>query len=168
MRRSEVVRIELARVHTAGTSPWLEVEGKGRKWRTIPLAYETAEWLDRYLELRSDDPCRRLFASLRDNGEGEMRPDAISAMLDRRTKALGMAPITAHTFRRASASNNRRNGMPDVDNMRIHGWSKNAGIQQLERYTSPEADAIAAAAFHAVDPTRPTPGRRARPLRAVR
>jgi site-specific recombinase XerD len=170
LRRSEVVRLDRDRIDFANGVG--QVLGKNGKWRTFPLMSETVDWLERYLRRRdaANDAQGRpdataLFASIGGQGHehfttGRLRPDAVSSMLDRRCAKLGIE-VSAHEFRRAMAIEARRRQVPDLAIQATAGW---ADGRMLKRYTREEDEQLAAAAFHANDPTRLGRGGR-RPLR---
>jgi site-specific recombinase XerD len=168
-RRSEIARMDLERLVLDGDGPHILVLGKNKKWRRIDLLNETVEWLDRYLALRVDDTSPALFTSRYDGVEGRLQPDAISSMLDRRCARAGIA-VSAHMFRRASTVEDYRNGVDPLMIQRSKGWSGTTAELMFSRYTSSEADQLAAEAIHAADPTKP-PARASRMksrLRAVK
>jgi site-specific recombinase XerD len=171
LRRSEVVRLDRDRLDLDNGVG--EVLGKNGKWRTFAILGETVEWLERYLRRRDTDNADRgrgdavaLFASIGGQGAehlttGRIRPDAVSAMLDRRCARLGL-DVSAHQFRRAMAIEARRRNVSDLAIQETAGW---ADGRMLKRYTKAEGERLAANEFHANDPTRI--GRGGRRLRRV-
>lgn len=165
LRRSEVVRMDRDRVDLVGGTA--EVLGKGNppQWRTFPLMFETIEWLGRYLDRRdaAGDDAVALFASvggraLEHATTGRLQPKAITMMLERRCKPLGL-DLNAHEFRRAMAINSKRRGMSDSATMRVAGWKD---PRMMYRYIQEEAEQLAVNEFQQADPTRIGRARRLR------
>jgi integrase len=167
LRRSEVARADLADYDARRGV--LMVLGKNRKWRRVILLDETRQLLDRYLRRRRDDPADALFASSMAGDEaettGRLKPDAISGVLERRCRRLGI-DVSAHQFRRASTISAKRRGIPETEIARQQGWAPQSAKLMLPRYTADQADELVEEAYRSTDPTvGRTP--RTRRLRAV-
>lgn len=168
LRRSEVAGCDLANYdRDTGT---LAVKGKGSppKWRTVVLLAETSELIDDYLRARHDDRAVALFASTMGAAEadttGRLRPDAISAVLERACARLGIH-VSAHQFRRSATISSKRRGIAETEIARQLGWSPGAAKIMMPRYTEDDATALVVEAYRANDPTLRR--RRTRTLKAV-
>lgn len=154
VRRSEVARADLADYDTG--RGLLKVLGKGGKWRTVTLLEETRQLLNRYLRRREDDPAEALFASSMGGeeaeGSGRLKPDAISAVIERRCARLGIA-VSAHQFRRAATISAKRRGVPETEIARQQGWAPQSAKLMLPRYTADQADELVTEAYRSTDPT---------------
>ena len=130
VRRSEVVRIDLDRVDIDRAR--LQVIGKNGEWGTVVILDETVTLLRRYLRRRGPDHHAALFVgtSATTAHDGRLRPDAISSMLERRCKKLGI-DVSAHQFRRAMAINAKARGMNDTTVQHIGRWTDPRMVQQL-------------------------------------
>jgi len=171
LRSIEVSRCEVERLDLEAEIPTIEVLGKGKnggKWRRVPLSWETAEWLDRYL--RRLGPDRResgpLFLATANgavtDGSG-MTERAIQDTLKKRAGQLGIDWRGVHSFRRSAATNGKERGLDDSTVIAILGWEDG---RMLAHYTKSRAQSIAIAQFAANDPTAPPASRRRR-LKAV-
>jgi integrase/recombinase XerD len=95
---------------------------KRRKERVTHVGRKTLLELRRYLEeYRPPDVLRdELFV---DEDGGQLTPNAVQCVLARLRKKLGLKRLTAHQFRRTSATNFRRMGVGDLyDLQREGGW----------------------------------------------
>jgi integrase len=163
LRGIEVVRADLDRLDLDGAT--LDVFGKSGQWETVPLAVETVALIERYLRRRGSDRMAPLFLGANGatlNRGGRLKRQAISEMLERRGRVLGIH-VPAHAFRRAMAINGKVNGLNDTTVQHIGRWKDGRMVARYQRNAQAE---MAAAEFHANDPTaRATPRRRR--LRAV-
>ena len=157
-RRHEVAGAQYDRLDMAAGS--LEILGKNRKWRKVPLAEETMVWLERYLRKRRDDAPALFASTRRRNDDGALSPEGISEMLDRRADKAAVPHLSTHQFRRAAACDLRLRGLPDVDIIKILGWDPMSGMRMLTRYTRADGDDLAVANFHRLDTARRSYGRR--------
>lgn len=152
-RRSEVVRADRANYRRDGGrgGALLLVKGKGDKWRIITVLDETRRLIDNYLAERRDDDNTALFASSR--GAGRLRPDAVSAMLDRRCAKLGLDGVASHQFRRAATSEAKAREIPETEIARQLGWAPQSAKLMIPRYTQADADKLTEDSWRATDPT---------------
>jgi site-specific recombinase XerD len=142
----------------------LEVIGKSGQWEVIQLAAETCRMIERYLRRREGNG-PALFIGSRGTraGDGRLTTQAIAEMLERRGKQLGIH-VPVHSFRRGMAINGKQNGMNDTTVQHVGRWKDPRMVARYQRNAQAE---LAAAEFHAKDPTaRRTPPPRKR-LRAV-
>lgn len=164
LRRSEICRCDIERMDVGDIHPWLEVLGKNGEWRRVPIAHETAVWLERYLRRLGHDrpsgPGAPLFVATYNGSRasgGRLKVQAITDMLKRRCDRLGVH-VSSHMFRRGMAIESKRRGLNDTTIMAVGGWKS---TRMLDRYQKSERQELAAAEFHAADTT-------AMPQRAVR
>jgi len=161
-RGIEVCRADLDRLDLDNAT--LDVLGKSGQWETLQLSAETCRLIERYVRRRGDDPSPALFVGSRATtaGDGRLKPRAIAEMLERRGKALGLH-LPVHAFRRGMAINGKRHGMNDTTVQHIGRWRDGRMVARYQRNAQAE---LAAAEFHAKDPTARASTRRRR-LRAV-
>lgn len=127
----------------------MKVDGKGGRWRTIPIGSDACENLIRYLDFRRS---HRLAAlpTLWLGTRGRMSDSGIRTMLQRRGRRAGIERrIFPHLLRRTFASMFKRAGGNDSDLMRIGGWRSHAGII---RYTDDHGEALAKIAHVRLSP----------------
>ena len=158
VRGVEIGRIDLDRLDL--DNAMLQVIGKSGKWETVHLAEETCRLLERYLRRRADDRSPALFvgSARTEAGDGRLKQKAISDMLKRRGQWLG-EHLPVHAFRRAMAINAKANGVNDTTVQHIGRW---ADLRMVARYQRNAQAELAAAEFHAADPTRRSATRRRR------
>lgn len=96
LRRAELVGLRLRDYDGSG----LEVMGKGRKRRRVPLPLFARKHIEAWLELRGDE-AGPLFPAAHG---GHMRPEAARDLIWRRAKAAGLPRLSMHDFRRSYVS----------------------------------------------------------------
>ena len=107
LRISELISLEIENLCLAGTAPYVECLGKGRKRRTTPLTQSTAAILDAYLAERRHRPGTALFP----NAKGtHLSPDAVTHRLHKHVEnaavncaELASKHVTVHTLRHTAA-----------------------------------------------------------------
>lgn len=152
LRRSEVCRTELHRLDLESDTPTIDVYGKNGRWRTVPIALETAVLLDAYLRRRGDEQSDALFlASLRSDAAG-IRPAAITQMLKRKSEQLD-THFSSHEFRRSMAIEGMRRGLSETTICTVAGWTD---TRMMQRYQTAQRTELALAEFHANDPSANT------------
>lgn len=160
-RGIEVCRADLERLDLDAAT--LMVIGKNGKWGTLHLSAETCRLIERYLRRRGADTSPALFIGTTGTaaGDGRLTQRAIAEMLDRRGRKLGLH-LPVHAFRRAMAIDAKRRGLNDTTVQHIGRWADPRMVARYQRNAQAE---LAAAEFHAADPTARRSVRR-RPLRA--
>lgn len=111
------------------------IEGKGGKWRTIPLSEGTVVAGHRYMRLRKNHryaSSDRLFLGL----QGGLSYGGVYQAIKQLSIDAGYR-IHPHQLRHSSAHAAKASGMPESDIMRLFGWSTN---KMLQRYGSQLAD----------------------------
>jgi site-specific recombinase XerD len=161
-RGIEVCRADLERLDVDRQT--LQVIGKNGQWGTLHLAAETCRLLERYLRRRGDDRSPALFVGTTGtkSADGRLTQRAIAEMLDRRARKLGLH-LPVHAFRRAMAIDAKRRGLNDTTVQHIGRWADPRMVARYQRNAQAE---LAAAEFHAADPTARQTSKR-RPLRSV-
>lgn len=113
LRVSELANLQLSSLHI--DDGYIRVIGKGRKERVIPVAKESADILQRYLEevrpLLCDNPhLQNVFVSRRETALCRQR---LWQIIKKYTKDAGiMKNVTPHTLRHSFASHLLQNGAP--------------------------------------------------------
>lgn len=111
----------------------LRVHGKGNKLRFLPLAPETVQLLDHYLQLERPDPSTTaLFVSLKGPARGaRMTSVGLRSLFRHHRRSTGVQLANPHRFRHTFASDMVRAGMSLPALMQLMG---HADIQTTLRY----------------------------------
>jgi integrase len=111
----------------------LRVRGKGNKLRFLPLAPETIQLLDHYLQLERPSPCcAALFVVLKGRARGtRMSPAGLRSLFRHHRQTTGIKLAHPHRFRHTFASDMVRAGMSLPALMRLMG---HADIQTTLQY----------------------------------
>jgi site-specific recombinase XerD len=152
-RGVEVCRADRARLDLDAAT--LMVIGKNGDWGTLHLSAETCRLLERYLRRRGEDRAPALFVGATER-EGRLTQRAIAEMLDRRARKLGLH-LPVHAFRRAMAIDAKRRGLNDTTVQHLGRWADPRMVARYQRNAQAE---LAAAEFHAADPTARQTSRR--------
>ena len=125
----------------------VQVMGKGRRRRAVPVSAKTVEALDRYLRARRrhKDASSDWFWLAEHPHRGKMGTSGVQQMLARRAREAGIeGRANPHRFRHTAASAFLAAGGLEGDAMHLFGWKSQ---QMLHRYTAKQAHdrAIAAA-----------------------
>ena len=110
----------------------LQVVGKGRKTRVVPVGARAVRALDRYVRVRGRHEHAgeaRLWLGLR----GPMTDSGIVQMVRRRCRQAGIEEFNVHRFRHGFAHSWLADGGSERDLMAIAGWESE---QMLARYGS--------------------------------
>jgi integrase/recombinase XerD len=111
----------------------LRVRGKGNKLRFLPLAPETVQLLDHYLQLERPNPCSvALFVVLKGRARGtRMNAAGLRSLFRHHRQTTGIKLAHPHRFRHTFASDMVRAGMSLPALMRLMG---HADIQTTLQY----------------------------------
>jgi site-specific recombinase XerD len=111
----------------------LRVRGKGNKLRFLPLAPETIQLLDHYLQLERPSPCgAALFVVLKGRARGTcMTAAGLRSLFRHHRQTTGITLAHPHRFRHTFASDMVRAGMSLPALMRLMG---HADIQTTLQY----------------------------------
>jgi integrase/recombinase XerD len=103
----------------------LRVRGKGSKFRLLPLAPETIQLLNHYLQLERPNPCSAaLFVSLKGRARGSrMTPAGLRSLFRHHRQTTSIPLANPHRFRHAFASDMIRAGMSLPALMQLMGHS---------------------------------------------
>jgi len=113
----------------------LRVRGKGNKFRLLPLAPETIQLLNHYLQLERPNPCSAaLFVSLKGHARGaRMTPAGLRSLFRHHRQTTSIPLANPHRFRTTFASDMIRAGMSLPALMQLMG---HANIQTTLLYVS--------------------------------
>jgi integrase/recombinase XerD len=103
----------------------LRVRGKGNKFRLLPLAPETIQLLNHYLQLERPNPCSAaLFVSLKGRARGaRMGPAGLRSLFRYHRQTTSIPLANPHRFRHTFASDMIRAGMSLPALMQLMGHS---------------------------------------------
>ena len=145
LRRDELVRLETRHLQIR-EERWvlLDLQGKGRRVRTVPVPLWVKQLLDRWLQESAitEGP---LFRTLRKGGAlGPQQPiseDLIYTLVRRGGEAIGHPELTPHDLRRTCAKLCRKAG-GDLEQIQL--LLGHASIQTTERYLGTKQDLVQA------------------------
>ncbi len=146
LRRDEVVRLEVGHLQLRDER-WvlLDIQGKGRRVRTVPVPLWVKRMLDRWLE-EAEIAEGPLFRTL---GKGDrlgpagqpVSDDLIYTLVRRSGAAIGHPELTPHDLRRTCAKLCRKAG-GDLEQIQL--LLGHASIQTTERYLGTKQDLVQA------------------------
>jgi integrase/recombinase XerD len=145
LRRDELVRLEVRHLQLR-EDRWvlLDLRGKGRRIRTVPVPHWVKLLLDRWLE-ESGIEEGPLFRTLRKNGAlGEKKPiseDLVYTLVRQSGAAIGHPDLTPHDLRRTCAKLCRKAG-GELEQIQL--LLGHASIQTTERYLGTQQDLVQA------------------------
>jgi integrase/recombinase XerD len=104
LRSCEVLALNREDVHTADSQ--IQVLGKGKKIRVLPLTPESLDLLDHYLRLERPRNCGpALFVSLKGPARGNrMTPAGLRSLFRYHRRTTGVAQANPHRFRHYASS----------------------------------------------------------------
>ncbi len=125
-RIAEMAGIELAKLDMRRSL--VEVMGKGRKVRVIPIGVKCGQALDRYLRVRAKHVAAKLPHLWLGRRGMALTPSGIQQMLERRAEAAGIEHIRAHMLRHTSAHIWKEMGGSEEDAEALFGWTPGSGM----------------------------------------
>jgi integrase/recombinase XerD len=145
LRRDELVRLEIRHLQQReGRWVLLDISGKGRRLRTVPVPLWVKQLLDHWLAESGirDGP---LFRTLRKGGalgpEKPMSDDVVYTLVRRAGAAIGHPALTPHDLRRTCAKLCRKAG-GELEQIQL--LLGHASIQTTERYLGTKQDLVQA------------------------
>jgi site-specific recombinase XerD len=172
LRRIEVAGVNLADLDLAhDDGPRLRIGSvryatKNKKLRHVPLSADTVAALRRYLRARGDQPGPLFLSKSSRRADRRLTSAGVGQMVLNKAKRVGLEVSPgAHSFRRAAVINGKRRGISDSTLMVMGGWSD---ARQYARYTRMEAEELAIAEFHRLDPSAGDARRRGRRIKPTR
>lgn len=130
-RLSEIANLQLSDVVITRTEQYLEVLGKGRKRRRLPLDNRTSRALNRYLRERRKRKAAQGSDALWIGNQGGMTDSGIARVVRRRSEAAGVGRIHPHRFRHTFSHHFLAGGGQEHDLMSLNGWTS---PQMVARY----------------------------------
>lgn len=125
----------------------VKIHGKGDTWRRFPLSPKTATSAQRWLRARGTLRFAALpYAVI--GMKGQMRPEGIYHIVDRRSAAAG-GHVHPHQIRHLAADLAKSDEMTDDDMMALFGWSSSKMLHRYGRERQ-EQRAITASRRHAI------------------
>lgn len=107
----------------------LDVLGKGRKRRAVPIGVRAAQAIDRYIRMRRGHRLADL-PHVWLGSKGSMSTSGIRQMLERRGETVGIPNLHPHLFRHTFAHAFLMDDGDEDDLMRIAGWSSRAMVMR--------------------------------------
>lgn len=111
------------------------IEGKGGKWRRIPMSARTAQAGARYLRARAAHPDAEILPYVFLGLKGQLSADGVYKIVRRRAGLAG-GRVHPHQLRHYAADAAKAEGMQDGDLMELFGWSTD---RMLHRYGAKHA-----------------------------
>lgn len=144
LRVSEVCKLCAWDIDLKPWSGTIAVQGKGQKFRTIPLNSEAREVLTKYLKAYPRAPEARVFASTRGVLKGSITPVSVQKMFHKyRLKAgIDNPGFTVHSLRHTFATRMIENGRSLVEVQALLGHEN---INTTAIYTRPNHQSLKAA-----------------------
>ncbi len=145
LRRDELVRLEVRHLQLRDER-WvlLDLQGKGRRLRTVPVPLWVKRLIDRWMEA-GEISAGPLFRTLRKGGGlGPSQPvseDLIYTLVRQSGAAIGHPDLTPHDLRRTCAKLCRKAG-GDLEQIQL--LLGHASIQTTERYLGTKQDLVQA------------------------
>ncbi len=130
-RLAEAATLQVTDVVIARDLRFVQVLGKGRKRRNLPLDNKTARSLNRYLRERSRRPGAHETDALWLGHRGPMTVSGVQQVVRRRGREAGLGEVNPHALRHSFAHSFLRAGGQESDLMQLAGWSSRA---MVERY----------------------------------
>lgn len=124
LRSCEVLALNRDDVHVADSQ--IQVLGKGKKIRVLPLTTESLDLLDHYLQLERPRNCGpALFVSLKGRARGNrMTPAGLRSLFRYHRQTTGVAQANPHRFRHTFASDMIRAGISLPALMQLMGHAQ--------------------------------------------
>lgn len=142
MRRAECAALTVEDVDL--DAQLVRVYGKGRKYRTLPFADQTATALDRYVRARSRHHYATKTARLWLGQHGPLTGNGIRQVLRKVGRHAGVPDLHPHQLRHTFAHTWLSKGSNETDLMQLAGWRSR---QMLQRYAASAASQRAQEAY---------------------
>jgi integrase/recombinase XerD len=145
LRRDELVRLEVRHLQLR-EERWvlLDIQGKGRRVRAVPVPLWVKQLLDRWLQ-ESEVTEGPLFRTLRKGGKlgppEAVSEDLVYTLVRRCGSAIGHPDLTPHDLRRTCAKLCRKAG-GELEQIQL--LLGHASIQTTERYLGTKQDLVQA------------------------
>ncbi|MDQ2842868.1 MAG: tyrosine-type recombinase/integrase [Acidobacteriota bacterium] len=143
LRRDELVRLQIGHLQLR-EERWvlLDLAGKGRRIRTVPVPHWVKRMLDHWLQASSIS-AGPLFRTVRKGGKlGPAQPiseDLVYSLVRRSGEAIGHPDLTPHDLRRTCAKLCRKAG-GELEQIQL--LLGHASIQTTERYLGTQQDLV--------------------------
>lgn len=104
IRANELCTLTLDNVHFTPTDAWINVHGKGNKWREVGLGVKSRNMLHRYIHRERDSDLPYVFVGM----FGKLSPNGLDQYIYRLRNKIGRehfqgVRVSAHTFRHTFA-----------------------------------------------------------------
>lgn len=144
-RRSELAGVNVADVDLQ--RGLIQLMGKGRRERWLPLSKTTTQALERYLAVRAKHRLRNL-PNLWLGEHGSLTDSGLAQIVKRRGTSVGIVNLHPHQLRHTSVHRFLSRGGQEGSAMRIYGWRTRS---MLDRYGSALAEQRAIESFRSLN-----------------
>jgi integrase/recombinase XerD len=143
LRLSELVGLRRSSIVRNGGATYLDVLGKGRRQRRVPISPSLARRLERHLTARTGSDDGQLFMAARADSWGQVSalgPDGVKRMIDIAGRRAGFTQrVHPHLLRHSWMTEMLRRGMNPIQLSVIAGASQEVIAEHYEHLTEEDA-----------------------------
>ena len=129
-RLAEVANIAVDDIVMTRDQRHVQVLGKGRKKRLLPIDNKTQRALNRYLRERRRHPGAAATGAVWIGHKGALTVSGVAQVVRRRGEQAGLGPVNPHALRHSFAHAFLQSGGQEGDLMQLAGWTSRAMVQR--------------------------------------